>query len=492
MKLRSKQSTFAGDVLKMASAPLFAQILSIILMPIVTRLYRPDVYGVFNLFGSIVMPISVFVTMGYSSSIVLPQRDEEAANMLCVSLALTVLVTVLTIPFIWLGSGLVLRWLKAPELGIYLWFIPINIFAIGLYLSLRFWNVRGKRFGRIAISRISSVVVNKGVLIGAGFSGFATPHSLIIGSIAGSMTMSGVLGGRIWQESGQLFKDSIRWHNMVEGIKRYRKFPMYNLWTDFLSRLSASIIIFLFSFYFSKSVIGYYGIALAVLSVPMTLIGGSIGEVFYQRGARGRYEGGNAALVENLFKEMTWMSMMPFLLLAVIGDRIFAFVFGAHWAEAGVYAQILSFKIFTSFIISPFLNLANILEKQEVNFILRIAIAATSVVSITVGGLLDNIYVALGLLSLMDGLVLFAFGLYMIHCVGIPLSRIFGSLLKCFLSSVPTIIVIALAKWYFGASSLSLAIISSIGGIMYYGILLKNDKVLRSTIMAVLRKMKST
>jgi len=492
VKQRSQKSTFAGDVLKMASAPLCTQILGIILMPIVTRLYAPELYGVFNLFGSIVMPIAVFVSLGYSSSIVLPQRDEVASNMLCISLALTVLMAVLTIPFIWLGSDLFLRWLKAPELGIYLWLIPINVFAHGLYLSLRFWNVRSKRFGRIAISRISNAVVNKGVLIGAGFSGFATPGSLIAGGIAGSMTMSGVLGGRIWRESGDLLKRSIRWHNIVQGIKRYRKFPMYNLWTDFLSRLSASIIMFLFSFYFSKSVIGYYGLGLAVLGIPMTFIGSSIGEVFYQRGARARHKGTNASLVGNLFKQMTWMSMLPFLVLAVLGDSIFAFVFGANWSEAGVYAQILSFKIFVSFLISPILNLTNILEKQEVNLILRIAITITSIVSITVGGLLNNIYVALCLLSLLDGLVLFGFGLYMIRCVGIPVSRIFSILLKCFVSCVPIIIVIALAKWYFGASSLLLIIISAIGGIIYYGILLKNDKVLRSTIIAVLRKTKST
>ena len=491
LNICSQKSSFAGDVLKMASAPLCTQILGIILMPIITRLYAPDVYGVFHLFGSIVMLIAVFANMGYSSSIVLPQRDEVASNMFCINLILTVLITVLTIPFIWLGSGLFLHWLKAPELGIYLWLIPVNVFAHGLYLSFRFWNVRGTRFGRIAISRISNAVVNKGVLIGAGFSGFATAGSLIIGGIAGSLTMSAVLGGRIWQESGQLFKHSIRWHNMVQGIKRYRKFPLYNLPTDLLSRLTESIPILLFSFYFSKSVIGYFGLGLAVLSVPMTFIGSSIGEVFYQRGARARYEDTNASLVENLFKQMTWMSMLPFLVLAIIGDSIFAFVFGANWAEAGVYAQILSFKIFISFIISPILSLPTILEKQEINLILCIATTITSILSITVGGLLNNIYVALCLLSLLDGLVFLGFGLFMIRHVGIPLSRVFSILLKCFVSCTPIIIAISLAKFSLGVSSLLLIIIAAIGCIIYYGKLLKEDKVLQSTIMMVFRKVQS-
>lgn len=492
LKISPQKSSFAGDVLKMASAPLCTQILAMVLMPIITRLYAPDVYGVFHLFGSVVILIAVFANMGYSGSIVLPKKDEVASNMFFINLIFTMLISVLAIPFIWLGSGFFLRWLKAPELGIYLWLIPITVFAHGLYFSLRFWNVRGARFGRIAMSRISNAVVNKGVVIGAGFSGFATAGSLIIGSIAGSLTMSAVLGGRIWQESGQLFKRSIRWHNMVQGAKRYYKFPLYNLPTDFLSRLTASIPILLFSFYFSKSVIGYFGLSLAVLSIPMNFISSNVGEVFYQRATKKRHEGAIAALVENLFKQMSRMAMLPFLVLAIIGDSIFSFVFGANWSEAGVYAQILSFKIFISFIISPTLSLPNILEMQEINLMLCIATSITSILSITVGGLLNNIYVALCLLSLLDGLVLLGFGLFMIRHVGIPLSRIFSILLKCFVSCVPIIVVVALAKWYFRASPLLLIIIAAIGCIVYYAKLLKGDKVLQSTIMMLFRKVRST
>jgi lipopolysaccharide exporter len=486
-----QKSTFAGDVLKMSLAPVCTQILGIILMPIITRLYAPETFGIFELYGSIVAPISVFVTMGYSSSIVLPQHDRIAANMLFVSLVFTVFITLLTIPCIWLSSGLILRFLKVPELNAYLWFIPINVFAVGLYMSLRFWNVRCKKFGRIAIAKISDAVVKKAIFITAGFSGFATAGSLIVGAIVGSLTMGGILGSSIWQNSRQLFKNSIRWHNIIQGIKRYRKFPIYNLPTDLLSRFAGSITIFLFSFYFSKAVIGYYGLGLAVLHVPMTFIGSSIAEVFYQRGARARYDGTNSALVEKLFKQMVWISMLMFLILAILGDYIFAFVFGAKWLEAGVYSQILSFQIFISFIMSPVLSLTNILEKQEIRLILYTATIITSLISIITGGLLNNIYVALSLFSLLNGLVLFGFGLLMLYFVGLSLLRILGILLKCFVSCIPIIIILVLGRYYFGFSSIFIIIISVIAFIIYYSILIKEDELLRSMIVGVIRKVKA-
>ncbi|KKL50991.1 hypothetical protein LCGC14_2299970 [marine sediment metagenome] len=325
LKSVSHENTFAKDVLRMASAPLCTQILGIILMPVITRLYLPDVYGTFQIFASIVMPIAVFAGLGYSSSIVLPQKDEVAANMLFVSLMFTVLITLLSILFIYWGSGPLLEWLKAPELEAYLWVIPVNVLAHGLYLSLRSWNVRNRSFSRIAISRISDAAVNKGVLIGAGLCGFATSGSLIAGRLAGSLTMSSVLGAQIWQKNAELFKHSIRWHGMVQGIKRYRKFPMYNLWVGLISRLATTIIVFSLSFYFTKTAAGYYGLGLAVLSLPMTFIAGSIGEVFYQKSARAKHDGTNASLVTNLFKRMVYLGMLPFLLLAVAGEDFFAF-----------------------------------------------------------------------------------------------------------------------------------------------------------------------
>ncbi len=408
--------------------------------------------------------------------------------MLCISLMFTIIITLLSTLFIYFGSGYLLEWLNAPEIEAYLWIIPVTVLAHGLYLSFRSWNVRHKCFSRIAVSRISNAAVNKAVLIGAGFSGFATSGSLIAGRIAGSITMSGVLGASIWQENHQLFKSSVRWYNMIQGIKRYRKFPMYNLWTDLISRLATTVRVFLFSFYFSKAVIGYYGLCIVVLSLPTTFIAGSIGEVFYQRGARAKHEGTNSSLVEKLFNQMIRLGMLAFLVLAVAGGEIFAFVFGANWAEAGVYAQILSFKIFTDFMMTPAKVLTDILEKQEVMLIFYIVSIIMSGTSIIIGGLVNNIYAALYLFSLLNGLAILAFGLYMFRVNGVSLSRIFSMLLKCFISCMPAIGVIAVAKLFFEFSSLALIVIITICCVIHYGMFLKKDKVMQSTIQAFFRK----
>ena len=62
-------------------------------MPIVTRLYAPEAFGLQSMFGSIAMLIAVFATMSYHSSLILPKTEDEAFIMFAVCIVLTLLIT---------------------------------------------------------------------------------------------------------------------------------------------------------------------------------------------------------------------------------------------------------------------------------------------------------------------------------------------------------------------------------------------------------------
>ena len=62
----------------MSIAPIFTQTLSLMLVPIITRYYSPEDFGMFSLYGSIITPFAVFANLGYGSAIVSAQSDDEA------------------------------------------------------------------------------------------------------------------------------------------------------------------------------------------------------------------------------------------------------------------------------------------------------------------------------------------------------------------------------------------------------------------------------
>lgn len=483
---RTYFAAFAQDVLKMASAPVFTQVMGLLVMPFITRLYSPESFGLLGLYGSITGPIGVFATMSYSTSVMLPRNDKDASNMLGVCLVFTVFVTGLSILLISFGKEIIVGLLKAQKLTPYLWLVPVSIFLGGLYMSLRYWNMRIKRFGHIATGKISRFIFNNGVVLGTGFSGHASASSLICGGIVGEGANTTVLGRRIWKEYGQLFKRSINWRQMLTGMKRYRKFPLYILWTDFLSIFSGQVPIYLLSYYFSQPIIGYYSLGLRLLTMPMNLLGNSIGEVFFQRESQNK--GKNTFLLENLFKCLVLFGMLPFLLFGLIGKDLFTFAFGTNWSEAGVYAQILSFFIFIRFITVPASYLILIFEKQEHYLFINISNIAISIFSIAIGGLFENIYLSFLLLSLLNGLLYAGYGFFFINRAGLALSKIFKILWHSFILSLPVLIIVSSAKWYFRLSYLSVIAVSTVGTIIFFSMVLKQDAELRPLILEFLSK----
>ena len=81
-------SSFATNVLKLVTGSVFAQGLGVLVVPIVTRLFAPEAFGVVALFASITGILGVVACLRYQLAIMLPKTDEDAANLLGVSLFL--------------------------------------------------------------------------------------------------------------------------------------------------------------------------------------------------------------------------------------------------------------------------------------------------------------------------------------------------------------------------------------------------------------------
>ena len=449
-------------------------------------MYEPGAFGLFALFASIVNPICVFSNLGYSSAIMLPKSDKIASNVLAVCLFFTVLISVLSAAIIFFCGETISHLLKIPELYNYLWLIPVNVFLVGLYFTLRYWNMRKKRFGHISIANIVQYISNNGIILGAGLSGYATGFSLILGSIISVILSPMVLSRRILRGNKELFKNSIRWHKMLASMKRFKKFPKYIIWNDLISRLSAELPIYFIAVYFSRPVIGFYSLGLRLLRIPMGMLGNSIGEVYFQRESQNKEI--NPLLLEKLFRNLVIFGLPPFFLFCIISEDLFSIVFGTNWSEAGVYAQILSLLIFIQFITIPASYLMLIFEKQEFSLILNIAVIVTTIIAITIGGLLNNIYISFFLLTLLNGLVYAIYGFNFMNYAGLTFNKIFKIISHNFIISLPIFILVSLAKWHFQLSSLIIILISVFVMIIFYSVFLRQDEDLRQIILQLLRK----
>lgn len=182
---QSAGSTFASDVLTLATGTVLAQALAVLAAPLLTRLYSPGDFGIYALFLSLTGIVSVIACLRYDLAIMLPDKDGEAVNVLALSLLLAACMSLLLIPLLLVGKDHALAILNASGLEPYLWMVPLSVFLGGAFNALSYWNSRTKQFKRLSVARVASSVASTGSQIGAGLAWHATGGSMICGSISG-------------------------------------------------------------------------------------------------------------------------------------------------------------------------------------------------------------------------------------------------------------------------------------------------------------------
>ncbi|HWQ49275.1 MAG TPA: oligosaccharide flippase family protein [Methanosarcina sp.] len=470
----SKKKSFAFDVLTLTGGTTFAQILTILSVPILAHLYQPENFGVWALYSSITSIISVIICMRYEYSIMLPELDEDAVNLLGVSFLAIGVVTVLTLAIIWFFKGIIINILNSPQIGNYLWLVSPFVLVNGIFIALNSWNSRTKLFRRLSISRISSSVSTTATQIIIGLVEKKSPTGLIVGNLTGQSVATFILAGQIWRDDRNLIMKSLNWKKMYEGLKRYSKFPLVDSFSALMNSISWQLPAFLLAAFFSPTIVGFYSIGFRLLQMPMSLIGSSISQVFFQRASRASSRGTLPILVESVFKFLVIIGMFPILVLTIVGSDVFTVIFGEAWAEAGVYTQILGLWAFVWFISSPLDGIYLVVEKYHFGFRYNFFNLATRFLSLTIGGLLGSARTALILFSI-SGIVVYGYlCLKMMSYSGVKISRALKIVFSNLILFVPAGIILVALKIRETNPILLVAFSGVIIGI-YYLYILKTD-----------------
>jgi len=124
--------------------------------------------------------------------------------------------------------------------------------------------------------------------------------------------------------------------------------------------------------------------------MPLSLIGSSVSQVFFQKASQTYIDGGDLHVL--LKKTMIKLAMiaLPIFVIIIIAPDMFAIFFGKAWREAGVYAQILSPWIFLNFIVSPIAGVYLIVGKQKQALWFALSDIITKIGSIAFGAYMND------------------------------------------------------------------------------------------------------
>ncbi|MEL6675073.1 MAG: lipopolysaccharide biosynthesis protein [Bacteroidota bacterium] len=378
---RTQFRTFWQHVLTLATGAALAQALSVLALPVLSRLYLLDSYGWFGTYLAVVFVLQVLVNGGYEVSIVLPSEDQSASQLLRLSQRICWAITGGLLLVLWALEEVLLPLFQWEELQGWHMLWPLSLWLEGQSQALIFALNRQKRYAIISAAKVTrtSVTIGLSIILGLQEDHFS---GLIMGYVAGQAAyfLTALLYYRQPFPRGK--------QNLSATSKAYEDFPRYAILSTWANNTSRYLPFFLLPGYYSASVNGLFTKAEKILNIPSALVGMSIGQVFYQQASRAWEESPAAlrSLTRRTFLQLLVLAL-PFLLVIMWwGPDLFAWVLGEPWREAGIYARWLMPWMFFAFMAGPLSFLVDVRRKLKVFLYFNLALLLVRLVVLVWAG----------------------------------------------------------------------------------------------------------
>jgi O-antigen/teichoic acid export membrane protein len=391
---------FARGVAMLAGGTALGQAITVLASPILTRLYTPEDFGVLAVYASILNILLVIASWRYELAIPLPEKDEEAVNLVVLSLGIVALMSLIVGLGFWFPGAQISDWVNTPALQSYLWLLPVGVLLAGSYQVFNYWAVRRQAFGSIARTKLHQGIGSASIQIGLGLVK-PLPLGLMFGQVAGQTAGLFTLVGMFWKQSEGLLKTT-NVGALLRISKRYCRFPLYSSWSGVLNTLSVQIPVLILSSLFSSTVTGFYLLAYRVLWIPSQLVSQATGQVLLSVGSEAHRRGDVSTLVTSVFRKLVLIGLPCFGLIGLIAPEMTAFIFGENWQETGILMQWLMPWIFLAFVTSPLSTFSIVLEKQRQEALFQSVLLTSRISALLVGWVLGSSRIAIGLFSVVS------------------------------------------------------------------------------------------
>jgi O-antigen/teichoic acid export membrane protein len=395
---RFTKSEFFRNVFTLVSATGIAQAISLAAYFVLLRIYTPEEHGLFSLYLSIITITAIISTGKYELAIMIPKKERDGAGLTILSIALSLVFSMILLIFIVAFKGMIPGWLGNLHLAKWLLFIPLSTFLVAVFQTLSYWFNRKSDYKSIAGANLGQSIVNTAVKLSAS-KVMSNGGGLITGAIAGQAFGALVYLGRMFKEGFVAFQ-SFKLLALTKLAKEHSFFPRFSMLHKLINNFSSSLPIFVFSLYFSADIVGYFGTGFMLINRPMNLLSTAFSKVFSQRIIAAHNEGKFVFIdIRKFVFRMAAISIIPFTIVAAFGPWLVTTFFGDNWHEAGVYMQIFTPWLFVVFLSAPITFLSDMLSRQRKAMWIEVVKFGLRIAALAIGVYFNDVILALLLFS---------------------------------------------------------------------------------------------
>jgi O-antigen/teichoic acid export membrane protein len=341
---------------------IIVQIIALLITPFLTRLYTPEQFGSYALAISLVTILSVIVTARYEMAIMLPKSEATAQSILFLSFFIALAISLLISVLILIFDDYV-----DSYLGLKISFlIPVLVLLSGLHQAFKVFFNRRKAYKKMAINNVEQASTAGFTQLIFGWLNYST-YGLLIGMFVGQIVA--VIRFFIHAKRlGALDLSKVVFLRGIASSKRYSYLLKFGVPAILTSRAAQESMIFLASYFMSIGIVGFILILNRIISIPSSIIGSNLGEVFYQKITETK-KNKSFPVVKSFCLKLLIFSIPIYCAYYLFIKYSFILFFGEEWAGALQYMPYLLIVATFSFIFSSISILFNYYEVQGWNMI---------------------------------------------------------------------------------------------------------------------------
>ena len=373
------KNRFVRNVSVLTIGSIGSQAIIVAASPVLTRLFTSTDFGILSVYGAALALIGVVSTLRYHLAIPLAKENEDAYGLVALSLMSTFLIALITFFGVWFYRYDTAKFFSNEAIADYFWILPCGVLALGFYQTLEYWFIRSQNFTKISTSKVARSV---GIVVVQISMCFLGPIALLLGRSFGDAAASTLLA------TGFYKKPTLKQlaHSPIKTVAiEYRAFPFFSIWNGLVStsaRLLPSLII---AGTLGLASAGIFALTTRVLTLPLTMVGKSVGDVFYKKISSVTKDGELGELVTRINKSLATISFPAAAIFYVYAPNIFTVVFGEEWGAAGELAQIMTPFFFFKFVVTPVTWIYPVLNRQGLALFFQASLFCLGIGAVVLG-----------------------------------------------------------------------------------------------------------
>lgn len=339
-----------------------AHVITVVAMPITTRIYAPEDFSILAVYSSILTILCTLTTMSLHIGVPLAATEKKALGLLVLSGVMLLSFCGVVALVLWLGYDMILTWLARPDLGPYLWLVVPGLFFAGIYVALQMWFSRQQEFPLIAWTRVTRSVGGSGTQLSLGAAGFG-PIGLILGHMLYQGLGSLLLLRRMLQRQTFSLRLLTR-QDLASALTENKKYIFLTTPENLMNMAAIQLPVIAIA---ATPVVGEAGhlyLAIQILALPMMLIGSSVAQVFLAHAGERYRQGDLYPFMIKILRGLTLTGATSLTVIGLLAPFLAVPILGTDWQETGNLIAWMTPGVILQLLANPISTVFYVVEKQ--------------------------------------------------------------------------------------------------------------------------------